>query len=51
MATSAGQIEEGKFGLVHRIDLDVDALTREIESYAQSVDPERNGIQVEEIDA
>ena len=43
----AGQIDDNRFGLVHNISLDVQALSDQIETYARSVDPEGQGLAVE----
>ncbi|MGE0254860.1 MAG: EAL domain-containing protein [Alphaproteobacteria bacterium] len=45
---TAAQLSDEKFSLVHRIDLDVKALVREIETLARAADPAGHGISVAE---
>lgn len=42
----AGQLEENRFGVLHRDDVDVTNLSRQIEDYARAIDPEGEGLQV-----
>jgi EAL domain-containing protein (putative c-di-GMP-specific phosphodiesterase class I) len=52
---SAGQLDDDKFGLVHAVDFDPNALNREIADYTKGVDPSGKGLTVSnttlEIDA
>lgn len=43
----AGQIDENRFGLVHDIDLNVSALSEQIENFARDMDPDGKGLEVE----
>lgn len=42
----AGQIDENRFGLVHDLTLNVDALSDQIEAFARDMDPEGQGLTV-----
>ena len=42
----AGQIDENRFGLVHDVHLNVENLSRKIETFAREMDPEGQGISV-----
>ncbi len=46
-AISAGQLEDGRFGVLHKDGLDTDALTRHIVALSKSVDPKGSGVGVE----
>lgn len=43
---TAGALDDGRFGLVHDADLDLDALGRRIEDCAKSIDPSGAGVGV-----
>ena len=42
----AGEIGDGSYGLVHRPDVDLEALRRRIEEITRRADPDRRGIEV-----
>lgn len=44
---SAAQIDEGKFGLVHAEDLDVNSLERQLAEVAKDFDPDKKGVSVQ----
>lgn len=44
---SAGQLEDGRFGVLHKDAIDTDALTRQIVALSKSVDPKGSGVGVE----
>jgi len=52
---SAAELDEGKFGLVHADDLNVDDLENQLASVAKDFDPDKKGVNVEaatmEVDA
>ena len=43
---TAGALDDGRYGLVHALDLDLDALGRRIEDCAKAVDPSGVGVAV-----
>jgi EAL domain-containing protein (putative c-di-GMP-specific phosphodiesterase class I) len=44
---SAGQLEDGRFGVLHKNEIDTEALTRHIVALSKSVDPNGSGVNVE----
>jgi EAL domain-containing protein (putative c-di-GMP-specific phosphodiesterase class I)/PAS domain-containing protein len=42
----AGEIDSRSYGLIHRQDIDVDALVRRIAGIARDADPQRTGVEV-----
>lgn len=44
---SAGQLEDGRFGVLHKEEIDTEALTRHIVALSKSVDPKGSGVGVE----
>jgi len=44
---SASQIEDGKFGLIHAQDLDVDVLEGQLSEVVRDLDPEKVGVKIE----
>jgi EAL domain-containing protein (putative c-di-GMP-specific phosphodiesterase class I) len=44
---SAGQLEDGRFGVLHKDEIDTEALTRHIVALSKSVDPNGSGVNVE----
>lgn len=43
---TAGELDTGKYGLVHQHDLDVQALSQDIETYVKEIDPKGEGVSV-----